>query len=63
MERVCAMLHQSGLPDSLWGEALHHAVLLKNKSSTRVPGNVTPLEHLTGIKPNIVGVPEWGQSV
>jgi transposase InsO family protein len=63
MERVHAMLHQSGLPEYLWGEAVQHAVWLKNRSSTRVLGDVTPLERLTGIKPNIAGVPEWGQPV
>jgi transposase InsO family protein len=34
LEHVHAMLHQSGLPKMLWGEALHHAIWLKNHSST-----------------------------
>ncbi|KAH9955085.1 hypothetical protein BGW80DRAFT_1189223 [Lactifluus volemus] len=57
------MLHQSGLPEYLWEETLHHAVWLKNRSSTHMLGDVTPLEHLTGIKLNISGMPEWWQPV
>jgi hypothetical protein len=32
LEHIHAMLHQSSLPKVLWGEALHHAVWLKNCS-------------------------------
>jgi transposase InsO family protein len=63
MERVRALLHHSGLPKTLWGEALHHATWLKNRSSTRILGIITPYERLNGHKPNIAGVPEWGQRV
>jgi hypothetical protein len=63
MERVRALLHHSGLPKTLWGEALHHATWLKNRSSTRVLGIITPYECLNGYKPNMAGVPEWGQRV
>jgi hypothetical protein len=63
MERVRAFLHHSGLPKSLWGEALQHAVWLKNRTSTRVLGVITPFERLYGHKPNLAGVPEWGQRV
>jgi hypothetical protein len=34
LEHVHTMLHQSGLPKMLWGEALNHAIWLKNHSST-----------------------------
>jgi hypothetical protein len=34
LEHVCTMLHQAGLPKMLWGEALNHAIWLKNCSST-----------------------------
>ena len=30
IERVCAMIHVSGLPKNLWGEAIMHATWLKN---------------------------------
>ena len=61
VECMHALLHQSGLPKMLWVEALHFAVWVKNQTLTRVLSNVTPFEKLTGRKPNITGVPEWGQ--
>jgi hypothetical protein len=63
MERVRALLHHSGLPKTLWGEALHHATWLKNRSSTCILGIITPYERLNGHKLNMAGVPEWGQQV
>jgi len=63
VERVHALLHQSGLPLTLWAEALHFVVWVKNRTLTKALGNVTPFEKLTGRKPNIAGVPEWGQRV
>jgi len=58
------MLHQSTLPKTLWGEALHFAVWLKNWTSTRALGSdTTPFEKLMGDKPNLSGVPEWGQTI
>jgi transposase InsO family protein len=63
VERVRAVLHHSGLPKTLWGEAIHHVVWLKNRSSTRVLGTVTPYERLHGQKPNLADVPEWGLPV
>ena len=36
LEWVQAMLHASQLPKFLWGEAVKHAVWLKNQTSTRV---------------------------
>ncbi len=35
LERIRAFAHGSGLPKSLWGEALRHAVWLKNRTGTR----------------------------
>jgi hypothetical protein len=63
LERVRAILHHSGLPKTLWGEAIHFAVWLKNRTSTRVLGDTTPHERLHRAKPNLAGLPEWGQSV
>src|SRR5580658_2869541 len=63
MERVHAFLVQSGLPQYLWAEAAKFAIWLKNRTPTQVLGNVTPFERLTGQKPNLAGVPEWGQRV
>jgi len=61
LEQVCAILHHSELPKSLWGEAIMFAVWLKNRTSTQALGNITPFEKLYGIKPNLGGLPEWGQ--
>src|SRR5712691_7030615 len=63
VERMRAILHESGLPKSLWAEALQFVVWVKNRTLTRALGNVTPIEKLTGKKPNIAGLPEWGQRV
>jgi transposase InsO family protein len=63
LERVRALLHQADLPKNLWAEAIKFAVWLKNRTSTKTLGNVTPYERLYGQKPNLSGVPEWGQSV
>ena len=62
-ERIRAVLHHSGLPKNLWGEAVYHATWLKNRTSTRALGNITPHEKLYGEKPNMARVPEWGQRV
>ena len=63
VERVRAILHHADLPKNLWGEAILFAVWLKNRTSTKALGNVTPYEKLYGNKPNLAGVPEWGQAV
>ena len=63
LERVRAMLHHAQLSKNLWGEAIMFAVWLKNRTSTRALGNVTPFERLYGSKPDLGGVPEWGQRV
>ena len=36
---------------------------MKNRTSTRALGHVTPFEKLYGIKPDLGGLPEWGQRV
>ena len=43
LQRVRAILHASGLPKFLWGEALRHVIWLKNRTSTKaVPSGKTP---------------------
>jgi cytochrome c len=49
------MLHQADLPKNLWAEAVRYAVWLKNHTSTKAIGNVTPYERLYGEKPNLGG--------
>jgi hypothetical protein len=63
LERVCAMLHHAGLPKNLWGEATLFAVWLKNCTSTKALGQVTPFKWLNKYKPNFKDVPEWGQHI
>ncbi|KAE9402403.1 copia protein, partial [Gymnopus androsaceus JB14] len=57
------MLHSSGLPRNLWGEALKHAIWLKNRAVTRALGNKTPYEVMFGEKPNLSHIREWGAKV
>ncbi|KAH9952523.1 hypothetical protein BC827DRAFT_1149047, partial [Russula dissimulans] len=47
----------------MWAEAVKHAIWLKNRTSTRALGSVTPYEKLYGEKPNFMDVPEWGETV
>ena len=64
LERTRAVLHHSDLPKNLWAEALRNSVWLKNRTSTKaLPNNITPYEKLYGIKPDLSGVPEWGQHI
>ena len=63
LEHICAMIHESWLPKFLGGEAISHAVWLKNWTSTHVIGHTTPFKQLYCLKPNLAGVPEWGQAV
>jgi hypothetical protein len=37
------------------------AVWLKNRTSTRALGTGTPFKHLHKSKPNLAGMPKWGQ--
>jgi hypothetical protein len=63
LERVRAMLHQSRLPKNLWAEAVQHAVWIKNRTSTKALGNITPYERLYGEKPNLSDLHKWGQDI
>jgi hypothetical protein len=63
MEHVCAFLVQSELSQFLWAEVGKFVIWLKNHTPTWILGNVTPFECLTGQKPNLADVPEWGQHV
>ena len=63
LEKVRAILHGSGLPKFLWGEAVKHAIWLKNRSSTKVFEGKTPFEVYEGTKPNLSGLPEFGCKV
>ena len=60
VECVCAMTHVSGLPKSLWGEAIMHATWVKNCTLMHHLGKKTPYEMLYTEKPNLEKVPIWG---
>jgi hypothetical protein len=63
MERVRALLHASGLPKNLWGEAARHVVWLLNRTTTKAVEGMTPYEAAFGKKPNLKGLREWGEKV
>jgi hypothetical protein len=64
LEKVHAMLHASGLPRNLWGEAVKHAVWLKNRTSTcSLLGNVTPYELAFEMRPDMSGLHTFGTKV
>ena len=54
------MLHASGLPKTLWGEALLHVVWVKNRSATQALDGKTPYEMLYGKKPHLGDLLVWG---
>jgi len=63
LEKVRAMLHDSGLPRALWGEAMWHAIWLKNRTPTKVLDGGTPYEAATGKKPDLSRARVWGSQV
>ena len=63
MDKVQAMLHDSGMPKFLWAEAVAHTVYLKNRTWTCTIGYTTPYEILYGRKPNIGNLQPWGCKV
>jgi hypothetical protein len=60
IEHVRALLHASGLPKFLWGEAIHHIIWLKNRTSTKAVLGKTPYEVVTRKKPDLMELHEWG---
>ena len=62
-EQIQALLHASGLPKFLWGEAAHHVVWLLNRTTTKAIEGMTPFKAVFGKKPDLRGVHEWGERV
>jgi len=52
-ERIRALLHASGLPKYLWGEAARHVVWLLNWTTTKAVEGMTPYEAAFGKKSNL----------
>jgi len=63
LEQIWALRHLMGLPEFLWGEALHHAMWLKNRMAMRTLDNKTPFEALFGSPPNLSGLRQWGCNI
>ena len=60
LEWIHALTHESGLPKTLWGEALRHAIWLKNRTATRTLDGKTPFEALYGRPPDLSNLQLWG---
>jgi len=59
--RAKAMIYEAGLADTLWGEVVHTAMYLKNRSPTStLETGITPLEAFTGEKPNLADLIPFG---
>jgi hypothetical protein len=63
LEHARAMLLAAQLPRNLWPETIHHAVWLKNRTSTRALNGMTPYEKMFKTKPNLSDLPDWGARV
>jgi hypothetical protein len=64
IDMVGPMLHSSGLPLSLWGEAVVTACYLRNRMSTRaLKGGITPYEALHGRRPEVDHLRTFGSVV
>ena len=59
-EATRALLLASGLPRSLWAEAMSHSVWLQNCSPTRALRGKTPYEMVNGKKPYLGGIQGFG---
>ena len=60
LEQIRAFTHESGLPKMLWGEALRHAIWLKNRTATRALDGKTPFEALYGRPLDLSNLRLWG---
>ena len=63
VERICVVLHVSGLSRFLWGEAACHVVWLMKHISTRAVDSKTPYEATFGKKPDLSHVCKWEEKV
>ena len=63
VEKVRALLHMANLPKMMWGEALRHSTWLKNRTSTRALGGITPWQTLYGTAPDLSHLKRFGEPV
>jgi transposase InsO family protein len=59
LERIRAMLLESGLPKKYWGEAAYSAAFVRNRSPAAGKA-ATPYELFTGRKPDLSGLQPFG---
>ena len=57
------MLMTAQLPKALWPENIHHAVWLKNRTSTHALNGKTHYKVMHKTKPDLTDLPEWGARV
>ena len=60
-KRIHVLLHASGLPRNLWGEAACHVVWLMNCTGTKAVKGKTPFEAVFDKKPDLKNIREWGE--
>ena len=60
VEMARCLLEKSGLQQSLWGEAVYTATYLRNRSPTKVLGDVTPYEKWSGKQPSVFHFKTFG---
>ena len=56
----CTCFIETDLPGYLWAEAFQYTVWTKNRTPTCTLKNKTPLEMVTGIKPDLCNIHTWG---
>ena len=62
LEHARAMLMTANLPRILWGEAMKHAIWLKNRSPSKAIALHTPYFLVYGSIPDLHDLPQFGQS-
>lgn len=60
VEMARCLLESSGLPQSLWGEAINTATYLRNRAPTKVLDDVTPYERWHGRQPSVSHLKTFG---
>ena len=58
----CAMLHDSGLPNSMWAGAFSTTTYVHNRTSMRALGSRTPFEALYRVRPDVSHFRGFGAS-
>jgi transposase InsO family protein len=62
-QHVRAMLIETDLPKHLWAEAAHHAMWLRNRTTSNSTTSKTPYQMIYGQPPNLAKLRGWGAKV